>query len=98
MANQRAADQVFIGIWISASLGQKIEANRKGIPRSQWVREAIAELLRSKGIEVSANESSAPSRVRIDFSKLNSSKIQKAADDIEAELRHKVRNQRRPAA
>jgi len=99
MANQRAADQVFIGIWISASLGQKIESARKGTPRSQWVRDAIAALLRSEGFEVSDSESSAPARVRTDFAKkINSAKVQAAADKIEEELKRTIRNRRKSAA
>ena len=64
MANQRAADQVFIGIWVSATVAQKIELARGGTPRSQWLRDAIAELLREKGFPTSVEEVSAPSRVR----------------------------------
>ena len=63
MANQRAADQVFIGTWISLSLAKKINAAREGKGRSQWVREAIAKMLMDAGFEVSADERSAPDRV-----------------------------------
>jgi hypothetical protein len=63
MANQRAADQVFIGTWITVSLGKKINAARGGKGRSQWVREAIAKMLMDAGFDVSADEWSAPDRV-----------------------------------
>ena len=66
MANQRAADQVFIGIWVSATVAQKIELARGGTPRSQWLRDAIAELLRVKGCETTVEEVSAPNRVNLD--------------------------------
>jgi len=60
MANQRAADQVFIGTWITVSLGKKINAARGGKGRSQWVREAIAKMLMDAGFDVGADERSAP--------------------------------------
>lgn len=93
MANQRAADQVFLGIWISASLAQKIETARKGVARSQWVRDAIADLLRAKGIEVQDIESAAPNRVRTVFSGVNSAKKspeEQFVDAIEAAADAKI--------
>ena len=64
MANQRASDQVFIGIWVSMALAKKVEAARGGVPRSQWTRDAIAEYLRKNGFPVKKEECSGPNRVR----------------------------------
>lgn len=64
MVNQRAEGQEFIGIWVTSTVAQKIELARGTTPRSQWLRDAIAELLRAKGFEVTIDEISAPSRVR----------------------------------
>jgi hypothetical protein len=60
VANQRASDQVFVGIWISSSLAGKLEARRNGVPRSQFVRDALADYL---GIPNSP-EKNAPDRVK----------------------------------
>ena len=67
MANQRASDQVFIGIWVKASIAKKIEIERGGTPRSQWVRDAIGDILRSRGHKITVEEISAPSRTRTDL-------------------------------
>jgi len=59
----RAADQVFVGIWISDVLADKIEQARGSTPRSQFFRDAVAELLASKGFPV-GDEKNAPDRVK----------------------------------
>ena len=63
MANKRAKDQVFVGIWISDVLADKIEQARGGVARSQFLRDAVADLLASKGYSV-GSEKNAPNRVK----------------------------------
>jgi hypothetical protein len=71
MANQRAPDQEFIGIWVSNSLAEKIDSIKDGKTRSQWVREAIADLLIEEGIDVSKYEKNGRDRVRRQRFQLN---------------------------
>ena len=64
MPNQRSADQEFVGIWVSNALADRINEARGGMPRSQWMRDAIAEKLKRSGMSVDEAEKSAPDRVR----------------------------------
>jgi hypothetical protein len=69
MANQRADDQVFIGLWVSKSLATKVDSVRKKEDaaeksRSQWIRDAIADLLKDEGVLVSKVEKAGRDRVR----------------------------------
>jgi hypothetical protein len=89
VANQRASDQVFVGIWISEALAEKIESARDGVPRSQFMRDAIAEFLRQKGFPV-GEEKNPPSRVKL----FNSAKV-RAASKLGAD---KIRRRHTPAA
>jgi hypothetical protein len=62
MANIRGKDQTFVGFWCEDSFLEKIENSRGATPRSQYVRDAVAELLKTEGYIISEAEKSPPSR------------------------------------
>lgn len=62
MANQRAEGQVLIGFWANAELVTKIDKARGTLGRSQFLREAVAGMLRGKGIKVQSKVVAAPDR------------------------------------
>ena len=63
MANQRAADQIFIGVWIKHSLADKIERARRG-PRSQFVRDALADFCAAHGVPLEREERLGAGRIK----------------------------------
>ena len=63
VANQRADDQVFIGIWVKSNLAEKVELAREG-PRSHFVRDAIAEYCEAKGFPVPKEDRQGADRVK----------------------------------
>jgi len=63
VANQRAEGQTFIGFWADRDLVAKIdEARGNNYPRSQFVRDSVAEYLRKRGYPVPDFQKSAPDR------------------------------------
>lgn len=62
MANQRAPGQTLVGFWAEEALTEKIDEARGGTPRSQWLRDAIAEFLIMQGFKITTREKSAPDR------------------------------------
>jgi hypothetical protein len=62
MANQRAAGQTMVGFWADEDFTAKIDAARGGVPRSQWLRDVIAEHLVQRGFRVTSEETRAPDR------------------------------------
>jgi hypothetical protein len=58
----RSKGQTMIGCWCDEALVEKIDRARRSRTRSQFCREALAETLRSMGIEVSDRETASPDR------------------------------------
>lgn len=51
-----------IGCWVDPDFMAKIDSARRGTPRSQFFRDAIADKLKSVGIPVEPEEAQAPDR------------------------------------
>jgi len=62
MANQRDPNQVLVGFWADKEFAQKIDLARGLVPRSVFLRDALKQLLRDRGIDVSDLEAAAPDR------------------------------------
>ena len=62
MPGVRSRGQIMIGCWCEAAFVEKIDYARRSRTRSQFCREAIAEKLRTLGIEVSEHEAASPDR------------------------------------
>lgn len=61
----RSPNQVMIGFWAESDLAAKIDAARGSVPRSQFLRIAVAKYLRARGIDVPDQLISAPDRIKI---------------------------------
>jgi hypothetical protein len=64
MPNQRAKDQVMIAFALDEALANGLDAARGGLSRSQFIREAIGNLLRGMGYAVPEKATHAPDRTR----------------------------------
>ena len=62
MPNLRSEGQIMIGCWCEQAFVEKIDRARHSRTRSEFCRAAIAEKLRSMGIDVSEREAAAPDR------------------------------------
>ena len=62
MAHPRTTKQVFIGFWVNESIVEKIEKDRGTVPRSTFLRDALADYLRSKGHIIEDEEIAPPDR------------------------------------
>lgn len=63
MANQRGKNQTLVGFWAESSFADKIDSIRGVTPRSQFLREALAEYLQRRNIKVDTREIAAPDRL-----------------------------------
>ena len=62
MPGVRSRGQTMIGCWCEQALVEKIDRARRTRSRSEFCREALAEKLRSMGVEVAEHEAASPDR------------------------------------
>lgn len=87
MPNKRSADQVVLTFAVSKSLVGDLDAGRtrlRGMTRSQFVRDAIAEKLRSMGIDVPETAVVPPDRTDpvVPFSRQDAAEVKNVGEQL----------------